>query len=337
MNSDGLSSISIAVILPCLNEALTIGPLVQGFRSALPGARIFVCDNGSTDGTADCARLAGAEVISVPLRGKGNAVGRGFAEIEADVYVMADGDGTYDPAEAPELIRILVEERLDMVNGARRGVTADAGRKGHATGNRLLNGLFRRMFADGFEDILSGYRVFSRRFVKSFPALSTGFEIETELSVHALTLRLPVREVAVSYGRRPEGSTSKLSTFQDGFRILSTFFLLMKEVKPFAFFSLLSAAVAALSLVAMVPVLAEYVSSGLVPRLPTWILSIALMLIAILLFTCGIILDSVARGRIEQKRIAMLSIPRRTVFRVRPPQAGQEPERSLEVGTFAGF
>jgi glycosyltransferase involved in cell wall biosynthesis len=337
MHSDGLSTHSIAVILPCLNEALTIGPLVAAFREALPQARIVVCDNASTDATAEVAALAGADVISVPLRGKGNAVGRAFAEIEADVYVMADGDATYDPAEAPRLIRLLIEQRLDMVNGARQGVTEDAGRKGHAAGNRLFNWLFRNMFAAGFEDIFSGYRVFSRRFVKSFPALSTGFEIETELSVHALTLRLPVAEVPVSYGRRPAGSQSKLSTFKDGIRILSMFMLLMKEVKPFVFFGVVAAAVMAVSLSFMAPVLVEYFETGLVDRVPTWMLATALLVVSFLMFTCGVILDSVARGRIEHKRMAMLAIPRRPNHRAWPVNPGQilaaDLVEDLAVGT----
>lgn len=326
MDQNDINDVSVAVVLPCLNEALTIGHLVEAFRSTLPSARVVVCDNGSTDGTADIARAAGAEVLAVPMRGKGNAVAAAFAEIEADVYVMADGDATYDPAEAPELIALLLDQRLDMVVGARRGVTDDAGRAGHAFGNRLFNWLFRAMFRGGFKDIFSGYRVFSRRFVKSFPALSRGFEIETELSVHALMLRLPTAEVPVSYGRRPEGSASKLSTFQDGLRILSIFMLLMKEVKPFVFFNVAAAVVMAISLMFMAPVLAEYFETGLVNRVPTWMLATALMVIAFLLFACGIILDSVARSRIEHKRLIALAIPRKVP--ARSPVAAAVPLRA---------
>jgi glycosyltransferase involved in cell wall biosynthesis len=313
----------IAVFLPCLNEEPTIGPLVRSFREALPSARIIVYDNLSTDRTADVARAAGAEVVTVRRRGKGNVVGTAFAEIEADVYVMADGDGTYDATEAPALVERLIDDRLDMIIGARTGVTADAGRAGHAFGNRLFNSLFRGIFGDGFDDIFSGYRVFSRRFAKSFPALSTGFEIETELSVHALQLRLPVAEIPVSYGTRPEGSSSKLSTLHDGIRILSVFLLLMKEVKPVTFF-------AALALVALftsfwfgIPVLNDYFATGLVERMPTWMLTMALVILAFLLFTCGLILDSVARGRLERKRLATLSIPR---FEPRGADAAQAAE-----------
>ncbi len=300
----------IAVFLPCLNEATTIGPLVEGFRAALPGARIVVCDNRSTDATAERARAAGAEVMEVSRRGKGNVVGTAFADIEADVYVMADGDGTYDPADAPALVRRLLDERLDMVIGRREGVTENAGRAGHAFGNRLFNAIFRSIFGQGFEDILSGYRVFSRRFAKSFPALSTGFEIETELSVHALQLRLPVAEMPVRYGTRPDGSSSKLSTLHDGVRILSAFMLLMKEVKPLTFFGALSLAALFTAFAFGVPVLNEYFATGLVPRMPTWMLTVALIILAFLMFTCGLILDSVARGRLERKRLAALAVPR---------------------------
>jgi glycosyltransferase involved in cell wall biosynthesis len=300
----------IAVFLPCLNEELTIGPLVRSFRDALPSARIIVYDNLSTDRTAEAARAAGAEVVTVRRRGKGNVVGTAFAEIEADVYVMADGDGTYDAAEAPALVARLIDDRLDMIIGARTGVTADAGRAGHAFGNRLFNALFRAIFGDGFDDIFSGYRVFSRRFAKSFPALSTGFEIETELSVHALQLRLPVAEMPVSYGKRVEGSSSKLSTLHDGVRILSVFLLLMKEVKPLTFFSALALVVLFTSFAFGIPVLNDYFATGLVERMPTWMLTVALIILAFLLFTCGLILDSVARGRLERNRLALLAIPR---------------------------
>lgn len=302
--------LAIAVVIPCYNEAGTIGAVVQGFREGLPKASILVFDNASTDATAEEARRAGAMVLPVPRRGKGNVVRHMFAEVEADVYVMIDGDATYDPAEAPRLIRTLLDGRLDMVVGRRAGVTTAAGRRAHAFGNRLFNRLFRAMFGDGFLDIFSGYRVFSRRFVKSFPALSSGFEIETELSVHAAMLRLPFAEVEVSYGARPEGSTSKLSTWRDGFRILMIFGVLMKEVKPFYFFNCLSLATLALSLAFMIPVVLEYFETGLVERFPTWIGATALLMMSLLFFVCGVILDSVARSRLEQKRLHSLTIPK---------------------------
>ncbi|MDG4650207.1 glycosyltransferase [Roseibacterium sp. SDUM158017] len=310
MTEPSFGNARIAVFLPCLNEEMTIGPLVREFRAALPSARIVVYDNLSTDRTAERAREAGAEVVAVQRRGKGNVVGTAFADIEADVYVMADGDGTYAAHEAPALVRRLVEDRLDMVIGRREGVTQDAGRAGHAFGNRIFNAIFRSIFGDGYEDILSGYRVFSRRFAKSFPALSTGFEIETELSVHALQLRLPVAEMPVSYGKRPEGSRSKLSTFHDGTRILSAFLLLMKEVKPLTFFSAFALVALFASFIFGIPVLNDYFETGLVDRMPTWMLTMALMILAFLLFTCGLILDSVARGRLERKRLAALAIRR---------------------------
>ena len=244
------------------------------------------------------------------LRGKGHVVRAMFAEVEADVYVMADGDATYDPAEAPALVGRLLADRLDMVVGRRSGLADAAGRPGHALGNRLFNRLFRAMFGPGFRDIFSGYRVFSRRFVKSFPALSTGFEIETELSVHAAMLRLPHAEMPVGYRARPEGSASKLSTWRDGMRILMIFGLLMKEVKPFRFFAAAAAGVFALSLAFMAPVLVEYFETGLVLRFPTWIAAMALLMMSLLLLVCGVILDSLARSRLEQKRLHGLAIPK---------------------------
>jgi hypothetical protein len=232
-----------------------------------------------------------------------------FSDIEADIYVMADGDGTYAPEDAEELIRTLLTERADMVVGTRRGVHADAGRNGHAFGNRLFNRLYRFLFGSDFTDILSGYRVFSRRFVKSFPAVSAGFEIETEMSVHASRLKLPVCELELDYGRRPEGSHSKLSTFGDGAKILWMFAMLMKETRPFAFFGAIAAAIMATSLFFMAPVLVEYFTTGLVSRMPTWILATALMMMSLLAFTAGLILDSLARSRAEQLRIHYLSLP----------------------------
>lgn len=308
--SDGLlNEFEIAVLLPCYNEAATIGDVVMGFRRALPSAHIYVYDNNSKDQTALKAALAGATVVRESRQGKGHVVRRMFSDIEADIYLMADGDGTYAPQDAPELIRTLITERCDMVVGTRRGVRDDAGRRGHAFGNSLFNRLYRGIFGNDFSDIFSGYRAFSRRFAKSFPAVSGGFEIETEMSVHASVLRLPVTELPLDYGRRPAGSHSKLSTFKDGARILWMFAMLMKETRPFVFFAYISVFVSALSMAFMVPVLNEYFLTGLVTRMPTWILSTALMMMALMIFSGGMILDSVARGRVEQKRIHYMSIP----------------------------
>jgi len=301
-------NLNIAVLLPCYNEAATIGPVVRGFRATLPDAAIHVYDNNSTDGTALQAMLAGAHVVRERRQGKGHVVRRMFADIEADIYIIADGDGTYTPDDAEELVRTLLTERADMVVGTRRGVHDDAGRQGHALGNRLFNLLYRTIFGPDFTDIFSGYRAFSRRFVKSFPAVSGGFEIETEMSVHASRLKLPVSELELDYGRRPEGSHSKLSTFRDGAKILWMFAMLMKETRPFAFFSAISATFMLASLGFMAPVLAEYFQTGLVSRMPTWVLSTALMMISFMLFTAGVILDSVARARAEQLRIHYMGL-----------------------------
>jgi Glycosyltransferases involved in cell wall biogenesis len=308
--TDGVfDDLEIAVLLPCYNEAATIGAVVAGFRAALPSARIYVYDNNSRDQTALRAALAGATVVREPRQGKGHVVRRMFSDIEADIYLMADGDGTYAPEDGAELIRTLLTERCDMVVGTRRGVTDDAGRRGHAFGNSLFNRLYRTIFGPDFTDIFSGYRAFSRRFVKSFPAVSGGFEIETEMSVHASVLKLPVAELSLDYGRRPEGSHSKLSTFKDGSKILWMFAMLMKETRPFYFFSYVALLVSSVSLSFMVPVLNEYFLTGEVTRMPTWVLSVGLMMMALMIFSGGVILDSVARGRVEQKRIHYMSIP----------------------------
>jgi glycosyltransferase involved in cell wall biosynthesis len=308
MTGSRIDNLSIAVLLPCYNEAATIGAVVRGFKAALPDAAIHVYDNNSTDGTALHAMLAGAHVVRERRQGKGHVVRRMFADIDADIYIMADGDGTYAPEDAEELIRTLLSERADMVVGTRRGVHDDAGRQGHAFGNRIFNILYRTIFGPDFTDIFSGYRVFSRRFVKSFPAVSAGFEIETEMSVHASRLKLPVSELELDYGRRPEGSHSKLSTFKDGAKILWMFAMLMKETRPFAFFGILSGLFMAASLGFMTPVLAEYFATGLVNRMPTWVLSMALMMISFMVFTAGLILDSLARSRAEQMRIHYLNV-----------------------------
>lgn len=304
-----MENLDIAVLLPCYNEATTIASVVLGFRAALPMARIYVYDNNSSDDTALRAALAGATVVRERRQGKGNVVRRMFSDIDADIYLMADGDGTYSPDDAQDLIRTLLTERADMVVGTRRGVTFDAGRQGHAIGNRLFNVLYRTLFGTDFSDIFSGYRAFSRRFAKSFPAVSGGFEIETEMSVHASRLKLPVCELSLDYGRRPEGSHSKLSTFRDGGKILWMFAMLMKETRPFTFFGAISAFFMTLSLAFMTPVLIEYFETGLVTRMPTWVLSMALMMISFVVFGAGLILDSVARGRAEQLRIHYMNLP----------------------------
>jgi len=296
----------IAVLIPCYNEEHAIGEVVSGFKAGLPSAKIYVYDNNSTDNTIKQAIAAGAIVRSEPSQGKGNVIRKMFSDIEADFYILIDGDGTYDPKDAGMLLQKAQNDHLDMVAGKRKNIHNDAGRSGHAFGNRMFNFLFRKMFRTGFEDIFTGYRVFSKRFVKSFPALSTGFEIETELCVHALVLRLPIAEVEVSYGVRKAGSTSKLSTFRDGARILKTFLLLMKEVRPFVFFGYFSLLSLMVSAFFGVPVLAEYFETGLVSLLPRWILSVGLASVSLLLFVAGLILDSVARGRIEQKRLTYL-------------------------------
>jgi len=325
--------LAVAVLLPCYNEEATIAGVVERFRATLPGAEIYVYDNNSTDLTALRARSAGATVIREPRQGKGNVVRRMFADVEADIYIMADGDGTYAPEDAPQLINTLLTERCDMVVGTRRGVTDDAGRAGHAFGNRLFNLLYKYFFGGDFTDIFSGYRAFTRRFVKSFPAVSGGFEIETEMSVHASQLKLPVAEIALDYGRRPEGSSSKLSTYRDGARILWMFAMLLKETRPVRFFGGIAACLFTASVVSMVPVLIEYIETGLVPRMPTWVLSMALLLLSMLMMIAGVILDSVARGRAEQKRIFYLGLraargERRTAQSVGEPRPAKTERRS---------
>jgi glycosyltransferase involved in cell wall biosynthesis len=297
----------IAVLIPCYNEALSIRMVIEEFRKALPAATIYVYDNCSTDGTAAMAREAGAIVRYEPWPGKGNVVRRMFADIEADVYVMADGDGTYDPTVAPVMVNRLLDERLDMVVGTRRNVYLNAHRKGHAFGNKLFNAVYRKLFGPLFSDIFSGYRVFSRRFVKSFPSISSGFEIETEMSVHASQVRMPIAEIQTDYGARKDGSVSKLRTFHDAFRILRTFIMLFKEIHPAKFFGSIAAILVALSLILGYPLLWTYMETGLVPRIPTAILITGMMLLASISLVSGLILDSVARGRLENKRMIYLS------------------------------
>ena len=300
--------LEVAVLLPCYNEEHAIAKVVGDFRAALPEATIYVYDNNSTDHTADAARQAGAVVRRESHQGKGYVVRRMFNDIEADIYVLVDGDATYDAASAPAMVAKLADERLDMVVASRIDREQAAYRRGHRAGNRLLTGFVAHMFGRAFSDILSGYRVFSRRFVKSFPILSGGFEIETELTVHALELDLPVGEVATPYYSRPQGSASKLSTWSDGFRILSTVFKLYRAERPLSLFGGLGIALAIISVGLAIPIFITYVQEGLVPRLPTAVLSTGLMVLAFLSLACGLILDTVTRGRRELKLLAYLAL-----------------------------
>lgn len=299
----------VAVILPCYNEEAAIARTVADFRAALPDAAIYVYDNNSRDRTAEVARTAGAIVRTERMQGKGHVVRRMFADVDADIYVMADGDATYEAAAAPRLVRRLVDEQLDMVVGARKSQVEEAYRSGHRFGNMLLTGILARLFGRSFNDILSGYRVFSRRFVKSFPVLSAGFEIETEISVHALELNMPVAEEVTEYGARPEGSESKLSTYRDGWRILRTMATLFRMERPVVFFGGIAGVLALAAILLAVPLAVTYVQTGLVPRLPTAVLSTGLMLLAFLSFFTGLILDTVVRGRREVRRLAYLAFP----------------------------
>ena len=296
----------VAVLVPCFNEEAAIAKVVADFRAALPEAAIYVYDNNSTDRTAEVARAAGALVRREMHQGKGNVVRRMFADVDADIYVLVDGDATYDAPSARAMIARLVEDRLDMVVAARVDAEQAAYRLGHRTGNRLLTSFFASVFKAGFSDILSGYRVFSRRFVKSFPVLSRGFEIETELAVHALELELAVAEISTPYYARPAGSASKLSTWRDGWRILSTMIALYRSERPLAFFSGLGIALAIVSLGLAIPIFVTYLQQGIVPRIPTAILSTGLMLLAFLSIVAGLVLDTVTRGRREMKLIAYL-------------------------------
>ncbi len=299
----------VAVLVPCFNEQAAIPAVVHAFRAALPDAVIYVYDNNSSDGTAAVAREAGAAVRTERLQGKGNVIRRMFADIEADAYVLVDGDDTYDAASAPAMVGLLLRDGLDMVNGARVSEAQAAYRPGHRFGNRVLTGLTASIFGDRVSDMLSGYRVFSRRFVKSFPALSGGFETETEFTIHALELRMPIGEVPTPYKERPAGSASKLNTYRDGLRILRTVLLLVKEERPLPFFAVIAAMLLLVAAVVFAPVLRTYLQTGLVPRLPTAVLATGLVLLSFLSLTCGLILDSVTRGRKEVKRLAYLSIP----------------------------
>ncbi|MEM9783850.1 MAG: glycosyltransferase family 2 protein [Pseudomonadota bacterium] len=304
---------TIAVLVPCYNEEAAVAAVVRGFRTALPDATVYVYDNNSTDRTVEVAAAAGAVVRAEPQQGKGNVVRRMFADVDADIYVLVDGDSTYDAAAAPMMVRRLIDDDLDMVNGRRVTEITAAYRPGHRFGNAMLTGLVAAIFGRRTDDMLSGYRVFSRRFVKSFPAISRGFEIETELTVHALELRMPIADVDTAYLDRPAGSASKLSTIKDGIRILRMILVLVKEERPLQFFSSVALMLAILSVALAYPLAIEFMETGLVPRFPTAILSASIMVVAVLSFFSGLILDTVTHGRRELKRLAYLAVPKRRV------------------------
>jgi glycosyltransferase involved in cell wall biosynthesis len=305
----------VAVLIPCYNEEVAIGAVVHAFRTTLPNATIYVFDNNSRDRTVEVATQAGAVVRRVPLQGKGNVVRRMFADVDADAYVLVDGDDTYDATSAQAMVSKLFAENLDMVVSRRVTDEVAAYRHGHRFGNWLLTECVARLFGRAFTDILSGYRVFSRRFVKSFPALAIGFEIETELTVHALELRMPIEEVEARYKSRPPGSVSKLNTYRDGIRILATILKLFRQERPMAFFGSIGVVLGLTAFGLSIPLFLTYVESGLVPRFPTAILVTGMTLTAFLSLACGLILDTVTRGRHEMKRLIYLQIA--------PPRAEQ--------------
>jgi len=305
--ADATTRYRVVVLVPCYNESAAVGKVVAGFRAALPDADVYVYDNNSSDDTAERARAAGAVVRREPRQGKGHVVRRMFAEIDADIYVLVDGDATYDAASAGKLVARLVEDDLDMVVAARVSQTDAAYRPGHLLGNRLFTGFVAKVFGARFSDILSGYRAFSRRFVKSFPVLAGGFEIETELTVHALNLELPVAEIPTPYFARPEGSASKLNTWRDGLRILAAIVRLYRAERPLRFFGAIGLALAILAVGLAVPIFVTYVEQGLVPRLPTALLATGMMIVAFLSIACGLVLDTVTRGRREMKLLAYLA------------------------------
>jgi glycosyltransferase involved in cell wall biosynthesis len=300
----------IAVLIPCFNEAAAIGKVVADFRRCLPAATIYVYDNNSTDQTVAVAAETGATVRHESLQGKGHVIRRMFADIEADAYILVDGDDTYDATTAPEMVRLLLDTQLDMVNGQRTTAATGAYRRGHRTGNLVLSGLVRAVFGNRIQDMLSGYRVFSRRFVKTFPALAAGFETETEFTIHALDLLMPIAEIPTAYRERPAGSASKLRTYADGWRILRTIIILIKDERPLQFFTTAGILLLLAGIIAGTPIVTTYLQTGLVPRLPTAVLATGIVTLSFLAFACGLILDSVARGRKEAKRLAYLRIPR---------------------------
>lgn len=299
----------IAVLIPCHNEETAVAKVVAGFRASLPDAAILVYDNNSCDHTRLAAMTAGAGVRSETLQGKGHVVRRMFADVEADIYLLVDGDDTYDPAAAPAMVRLLIENQLDMVTASRLPCGQEAYRRGHRIGNRILTALVCRAFGNRVSDVLSGYRAFSRRFVKSFPALSSGFETETEFTIHALGLNMPVGELPTRYRSRAAGSRSKLHTVSDGLRILHTIMMLVKQERPLQFFGLAGVTLFVAGLGLAAPVVLEFLRSGLVPRLPTALLATGLILASSQAFVCGLVLEQVARGRKELKHLAYLSIP----------------------------
>jgi glycosyltransferase involved in cell wall biosynthesis len=307
--TDEDGQLKVAVLIPCHNEALTVAQVINDFRAALSGAAIYVYDNNSTDETLAVAKANGAQIDRETRQGKGHVVRRMFRDIEADIYVLVDGDATYDAPSAPRLIDALLDGGYAMVVGSRVTSEELSYRLGHQFGNRVLTGFVASVFGTGLRDMLSGYRIFSRRYVKSFPALSSGFEIETELTVHALELELPIIEIDTPYFSRPEGSVSKLNTWSDGIRILLTIVELYRSERPLAFFSLLGVTLAGLSVLLSIPLSATYFETGLVPRIPTAILSTGLMILAFLSVAVGFVLDTVTRGRREVKLLAFLSLP----------------------------
>ncbi|WP_215750492.1 MULTISPECIES: glycosyltransferase family 2 protein [unclassified Gluconobacter] len=307
--NDPFSSSRIVVLVPCYNEEVTIQKVIYDFRAALPGVDIYVYDNNSTDDTGEIAKAAGAIVRTERMKGKGHVIRRMFADIDADYYILVDGDATYEAAAAPIMLKAAMSEGLDMVNGARVTDREAAYRRGHVLGNKVLTGLVTFVFGRRLSDMLSGYRVFSRRFVKSFPALSAGFETETEFTVHALELGMPIGEVATTYIERPPGSASKLRTYSDGLLILKTIINLVKQERPLMFFSALASLFTIMGLSLGLPVVLTYLHTGLVPRLPTALLATGSMILAALSLVCGLILDSITLGRREQKRMHYLSLP----------------------------
>lgn len=309
MSEQSRPATTVAVLVPCYNEATAIAKVVEDFRNLLPRARVYVYDNNSTDGTASVAARAGAIVRTERQQGKGNVVRRMFADIDADVYVLVDGDDTYEAAASPRMIEKLVLERLDMITGVRREVAKDAYRRGHRFGNWMLTSLVRWIFSAQVGDMLSGYRVLSRRFVKSFPTQASGFGIETEMTVHGLEMLMPTAEMETDYKERPAGSVSKLNTYRDGFRILFLIMSLTKEERPLFFFGLIALAMALASIGLAIPILITFLNTGLVPRFPTLLVATGMMLGAFLSFFSGLILDTVTRGRWEAKRLAYLQLP----------------------------